>query len=75
MLDSNELDSLMKSNTVKVLTVHSAKGLENKNVIIAYRNPLYANWNYDDTGNIKKPEEIKLYYVAITRAIDNLYIL
>lgn len=74
-LDKSALEDLMNSNTIKILTVHSAKGLENKNVIVAYKNPLYQRWNYDDNGNFKKPEEIKLYYVAMTRAIDNLLLL
>lgn len=70
-----EMKNLLNDNKVKVLTAHSAKGLENKNVIIAYPNALYNPRNYDKQGNLSKPEEIKLYYVAITRAIENLYYL
>ena len=45
----------MRSNTVKVLTSHSSKGLENKNVIV-----IGAMWG--------SAEEIRLNYVSATRA-------
>jgi superfamily I DNA/RNA helicase len=65
-----EMKALMQLNAVKVLTVHVAKGLENKNVLI-----------YGDSFKLIKPswmkneEEIRLMYVAITRAKENLFIL
>ena len=71
----DEMKSLLDDNKVKVITTHSAKGLESKNVIIAYMNPLSSGRIYDRNGNIRSPEEVKLYYVAITRAKENLYIL
>lgn len=59
-LDIDELSSLMNSNRVKVLTIHSAKGLENKNVIV--------------TGaRLYNEEERKISYVAATRAENALY--
>lgn len=59
-LDNDELDILMKSNRVKVLTIHSAKGLENKNVIV--------------TGaRTYSEEERKIAYVGATRAENALY--
>ena len=65
-----ELNKIMNSNTVKLLTVHASKGLENKKVL------LYGNFQ------IKLPkykrvnsEERKIFYVAITRAMDELVIL
>ena len=59
-LDNEELAILMKSNRVKVLTIHSAKGLENKNVIV--------------TGaRFYNEEERKISYVAATRAENALY--
>lgn len=54
-LKKEELDSRMSANTVKVLTSHSAKGLEWNNVIA------YGLW-------MKKAEEARISYVAITRA-------
>ena len=59
-LDLDELATLMTSNRVKVLTIHSAKGLENKNVIV--------------TGaRLYNEEERKISYVAATRAENALY--
>lgn len=55
-----EIDELMASNRVKVLTVHSSKGLEIPNVIV--------------TGGLTFSEEEKnICYVAATRAMNKLY--
>lgn len=54
-LSSGEFSKRMKANTVKVLTVHSAKGLEAKNVIV-----IGVNFGND--------EERRVCYVAATRA-------
>ena len=69
-VSTEELNKIMNSNTVKLLTIHASKGLENKNVII-YGNfqvqlPKYKRVN---------SEERKVFYVAITRAMDKLVIL
>ena len=53
-------DTKMKENTVKILTIHSSKGLESKNVIV-----MGARY-YND-------EEKRVAYVAATRARDRLY--
>jgi superfamily I DNA/RNA helicase len=50
----------MKADTVKVLTIHSAKGLEADNVIVI--GPKFYNL-----------EERCISYVAATRARNNLY--
>ena len=55
-----ELDEIMNSNRVKVLTIHSAKGLENKNVIVV-------------GAKTYCEEERKIAYVAATRAENSLY--
>lgn len=54
-LDSKGLKEKMKENTVKVLTIHTAKGLEADNVIV-----IGARFN--------SPEERCVNYVAATRA-------
>ena len=54
--------SVMNSNTVKVLTIHSAKGLEAKNVMV------YGALYYSKS-------EVCTTYVAMTRAKDRLYML
>lgn len=61
-LNNSELSKVMDSNTVKVLTIHSSKGLEAKNVMVY--GALYYN-----------KSEICTTYVAMTRAMDRLYIL
>lgn len=58
-LDSHELKDKLKDNTIKVLTAHSAKGLENKNVVALGIKPY---WD----------EERRVAYVAATRAKDLL---
>ena len=59
-LDILEQEILMAANRVKILTIHSAKGLENKNVIV--------------TGaKTYNEEERKIAYVAATRAKNALY--
>ncbi len=60
-LESNDiLEQIMNSNNVKVLTCHSAKGLERKNVIVVGAKTYNLN-------------ERKLAYVAATRAENALY--
>lgn len=69
-LSVSDLNNLMNYNSVKVLTVHTAKGLEAKNVILygscfSINVPKYRN----------NQEERKVMYVGVTRAIENLVIL
>lgn len=54
-LDNKGLEAKMRENTVKVLTIHTAKGLEAENVIV-----IGARWN--------DAEERRVNYVAATRA-------
>ena len=58
-LDNKGLKGKMRENTVKVLTIHTAKGLEAKNVIVI-------------GAHYKDVEERCLCYVAATRAKDLL---
>lgn len=55
-----EVQHFLESNTVKVLTIHAAKGLESKNVLVIGAK----EWN---------DEEKRLCYVAATRAAENLH--
>lgn len=55
-----EIQKFLTSNVVKLLTIHSAKGLESDNVIVIGAN----QWNDDEN---------RLCYVAATRARKNLY--
>lgn len=67
---TKELDNIMNSNTVKLLTVHASKGLENKKVIVYGNFPIKV-----PTYRKVNSEERKVFYVAITRAMDELIIL
>jgi superfamily I DNA/RNA helicase len=58
-LDNKELGERMKANTVKVLTIHSSKGLEANNVVVV--GPKFYNL-----------EERCISYVAATRARNRL---
>ena len=60
-LSTSEFQEKMKENTVKVLTVHSAKGLEADNVIVVG----VPKWNYN-------ADERRVAYVAATRARNRL---
>lgn len=59
----------MNLDAVKVLTVHAAKGLENKNVL------LYGNFPIRQKSYLKNSDERKVMYVGCTRAQDKLIIL
>ena len=60
-LENNDvLESIIKDNVVKVLTIHSSKGLENSNVIVI-------------GARLYSEEERKIAYVGATRAKNALY--
>lgn len=60
-ITSEEFHTKMNSNTVKILTVHAAKGLEADNVVVVG----VSKWD-------KRPEERRIAYVAATRARKQL---
>ncbi|MFI3171129.1 MAG: ATP-dependent helicase [Eubacteriales bacterium] len=63
-----EIEEALKLNLVKIMTVHAAKGLESKKVILYGRFPL------QQPSYMRNEEERKVMYVGITRAIEKLYI-
>ena len=70
------LDKKEKTKDKVILsTIHSAKGLEWKHVFLVQCNekvlPIY---NGKELGDIKRDEELRLFYVAISRAKDFLTI-
>lgn len=72
-LTAEKLEASMKENTIKLLTIHSAKGLEAENVI------MYGNFpEVDDIDDIflgkYGTEAVRIMYVGITRAKNNLVI-
>lgn len=64
---NEEIHQLMNDNVVKLLTIHSAKGLESKNVVL-FENFLGNNRYSQDA----RDEERRIRYVGITRAEDKL---
>jgi DNA helicase-2/ATP-dependent DNA helicase PcrA len=67
-LTLEELREAMRKNQVKIMTVHSAKGLENKKVI------LYGSFPIVQPSYLKNNDERKVMYVGITRAEEQLHI-
>lgn len=63
------LRGILQSNVIKLLTVHSSKGLEAKNVL------LYGPFPVEQASYLKNEEERKVMYVGVTRAKENLIIL
>lgn len=64
-----ELNERLALNCVKILTVHTSKGLEADNVI------MYGNFPLNVPYYRKNDDERKVMYVGITRARKNLIIL
>lgn len=59
-----DLEARVNENKIKIMTVHTAKGLEAKNVII------YTDFR----ERLQKDTETRVFYVALTRCIENLYL-
>lgn len=72
MADVDNHDS--SENAVALMTLHSAKGLEFPVVFIGgMEENLFPGWrSYDKPDGIE--EERRLFYVGITRAMENLYL-
>ena len=68
-LTLSELRAKMDSNRVKILTVHTSKGLEADNVI------LYGRFPVKCPAYMRDEEERKVMYVGITRAKRKLILL
>lgn len=74
------LDSLIdfekndKSSKVILSTIHSAKGLEWRYVFLVCCNEGILPYYKDKLGSVKRDSELRLFYVAISRAKDKLYV-
>lgn len=79
-LSLEEMRELIRDNTVKVLTVHAAKGLEVDNVLLYGNFPVkmkpitYAE-NNSEKKLQQKYEERRIMYVGVTRAKTTLVVL
>ncbi len=61
-------------NKIILSTIHSAKGLEWKRVFIAGCNDKIIPFYFDKLSKIKRDDELRLFYVAVSRAKDFLTI-
>ena len=65
---------ILEKNKVHILTIHKSKGLEWNNVfIIGFSHKYFPSHINNNIKNIE--EERRLYYVGITRARNNLYLI
>lgn len=71
-LSLEELRNIMSSNVVKILTVHTAKGLEFDNVVLYGNFPLQTLTLDKDSS---WEEERRVMYVGMTRAKNALYLM
>jgi DNA helicase-2/ATP-dependent DNA helicase PcrA len=71
--ESNERNPEDKKNCLRLTTIHQAKGLEFPVVfVIGLADGLFPLQRTIDSGDLE--EERRLFYVAVTRAMDELYL-
>jgi len=64
-----------KENSVRLMTVHASKGLEFKNVfIVGLEEGLFPHSGFGDRNKERDEEERRLFYVAVTRAKEKLFL-
>ena len=67
MTDDNDDINVLNNNTVNIMTIHAAKGLEFDNVFLpAWEENIFPNEKSVNEGSVE--EERRLAYVALTRA-------
>lgn len=65
----DEMRKCMAENKIKLLTIHTSKGLESPNVLI------WGNFPIRQKPYLRNNDEIKVFYVGITRGINKVIIL
>ncbi len=73
---ATDQDTLLKDTKgIRLMTVHASKGLEFKTVfIVGLEHDLFPHGRGNSAGREEKEEERRLFYVAITRAEEKLYL-
>ncbi len=70
---SSEVDE--KENEVSLMTVHGAKGLEFTHAfVVGAEENIFPNFRSVESGDMSMEEERRLFYVAMTRAMKQLFI-
>jgi DNA helicase-2/ATP-dependent DNA helicase PcrA len=74
--DQDQLDDANKKSGVKLMTIHSAKGLEFDHVFIGgLEQGLFPHEGFDEKRTVEdQEEERRLFYVALTRARKVLHL-
>ena len=67
-------EDLSKTPRIKVSTIHGAKGREATNVVI-YLNQTINTMKAAQKSVTKRDEEFRVWYVGVTRTIQNLYLI
>lgn len=68
-------DSEKKESSVRLMTAHASKGLEFKNVfIVGLEEGLFPHSGFGDRNRERDEEERRLFYVAVTRAKEKLFL-
>lgn len=64
-----EMRNCMEEDKIKLLTIHTSKGLESPNVL------MWGNFPIKQKPYMRNEEELRVRYVGLTRAIDKLIVL
>ena len=65
----DQMRNCMAEDKVKLLTIHTSKGLESPNVL------LWGNFPIRQKPYLRNNDELKVLYVGITRGIDQTIVL
>jgi DNA helicase-2/ATP-dependent DNA helicase PcrA len=72
---TSESDNPENTGEVSLMTIHGAKGLEFLNVfVVGAEENVFPSYKSLETGDSAIEEERRLFYVAMTRAMEKLYI-
>ena len=75
MINENKTSKKKEINGVKLMTVHASKGLEFKYVsVIGLEDGLFPHQRHNNEVETDREEERRLFYVAITRAKEKLFL-
>ena len=73
--DQDDLNNSDPEDGVKLMTVHAAKGLEFSHVFVSgLEEGLFPYEKTDADGSADNEEERRLFYVALTRAENKVYL-